>query len=163
MDSHHLYRGTTRWTYDSWEASMVNEKNIFATGSTPSKDWFLQFLVNLANKNRFELDITLTVGGILISGTLVGVRQYFDDLSAYFASPFESGKHSEGVREIFKKIGDQCTCVSPSEKTETPSYIHLRNAVFTDRQGKPISDSSGIWWRGRISEVQGFSPGKLAK
>lgn len=142
---------------------MVNEKNISTTDSAPSKDWFLQFLVNLANKNRFELDITLTVGGILISGTLVGVRQYFDDLSAYFASPFDSGEHSEEVRETFKKIGDQCTCVSPSEKTDNPSYIHLKNAVFADGQGKPISDSSGSWWRGRISEVQGFTPGKLIK
>jgi len=59
----------------------IEEKNVYSTGNVPSKDWFLQFLVNLANKNRFELDITLTVGGILISGTLVGVRQYFDDLS----------------------------------------------------------------------------------
>ena len=63
---------------------MINEaKNLHPTGSTPSKDWFLQFLVNLVNKNRFELEITLTVGGILISGTLVGVRQYFDDPSEF--------------------------------------------------------------------------------
>ena len=142
---------------------MVNGKNISATDSAPSKDWFLQFLVNLANKNRFELDITLTVGGMLISGTLVGVRQYFDDLSAYFASPFDSGRNSEEIKETFKKIGDQCTCVAPSEQTETPSYIHLKNAIFADAQGKRISDSSGIWWRGRISEVQGFTPGKLIK
>jgi len=50
---------------------MANEeKTIFSTGNASSKDWFLQFLVNLANKNRFELDIiALTAGGILISGT----------------------------------------------------------------------------------------------
>lgn len=139
------------------------EKIISATDSAPSRDWFLQFLVNLANKNRFELDITLTVGGILISGTLVGVRQYFDDLSAYFASPFDSGKNSEEIQQTFKKIGDQCTCVSSSEQTETPSYIHLKNAVFFDAPGKRVSSDAGIWWRGRISEVQGFAPGKLIK
>jgi len=137
------------------------EKNIYATGNAPSKDWFLQFLVNLANKNRFEFDITLTVGGILISGTLVGVRQYFDDLSEYFARPFDSGKNSEVIKETFKKIGDQCTCVAPSEQTETPSYIHLKNTRFSDLQGKPISGKAGIHWRGRISEVQGFAPGNL--
>ena len=138
-----------------------SEKKIPATDSAPSKDWFLQFLVNLANKNRFELDITLTVGGTLISGTLVGVRQYFDDLSTYFASPFGSEKNSGVIAETFKKIGDQCTCVSPSEKTETPSYIHLKNATFGHVQGEQISSNAGTWWRGRISEVQGFTPGKL--
>jgi hypothetical protein len=141
---------------------MINEaKNLHPTGSTPSKDWFLQFLVNLVNKNRFELEITLTVGGILISGTLVGVRQYFDDLSAYFANCFDSGKNTEVLKETFKQIGDQCSCVSPSEQTETPSYIHLKNAHFSDAQSQLISSNGGVWWRGRISEVQGFTPGKF--
>lgn len=140
------------------------EKNIYATENAPSKDWFLQFLANLANRNRFELDITLTVGGILISGTLVGVREYFDALSTYFASPFDdSGKNSEVLNQTFKEIGDQCTCVSPSEQTDSPSYIHLKNANFSDSQGRPLSGDGGIWWRGRISEVQGFAPGKFFK
>jgi hypothetical protein len=133
------------------------------TGSNtaPARDWFLQFLVNQANKNKIELDITLTVGGFLISGTLAGVRQYFDDLGAYFAGPFISGDNPDEVQAAFRKIGDTCSCVAPSEQTDTPSYIHLRNARFFDAGGRSISGSAGTWWRGRISEVQGFSPGKV--
>jgi hypothetical protein len=130
-------------------------------GSAPVKDWFLQFLVNMANKNKFELDITLMVGGLLISGTLAGVRQYFDNLGAYFAHPFAAAKGSEEIESTFKKIGDQCSCVSPSEQTETPSYVHLKNVRFFDAQGRIMSNWEGVWWRGRISEVQGFSPGIL--
>ena len=137
--------------------------NISAGDKAPAKDWFLQFLVNLANKNQMELDMTLTVGGILVSGTLVGVRQYFDDLSEYFASPFDTGKDSEMIKDTFKKIGDQCTCISPSEQTENPSYIHLKNTNFSDGQAKIPYGNTGTWWRGRISEVQGFTPGKLIK
>jgi hypothetical protein len=140
-----------------------DEKGIYATGNVPPKDWFLQFLVNLANKDRFELDITLTVGGLLISGTLAGVRQYFEDLGAYFASPFDSGKNTGEIEATFKKIGDQCACVSPSEQTENPSYIHLKDTKFFDAQGKSVPGGTGTWWRGRISEVQGFAPGKLFK
>lgn len=141
---------------------MEKGKDIFETGNAPSKDWFLQFLVNQANKNQFELDITLTVGGLMIAGTLAGVRQYFDDLGAYFASPFDNaGANSKEVEKVFKAIGDQCSCVTPSEKTETPSYIHLKNARFFDSQGRSIPGSTGTWWRGRLSEVQGFTPGKL--
>lgn len=140
---------------------MIKEdKNVYAMGNTPVKDWFLQFLVNMANKNEFELELTLTVGGFLITGTLASVRQYFDELGAYFASPFASGTNSEEIMKTFKKIGDQCSCVSPSEQTETPSYIHLKNARYHDAQGRSIPESQGHWWRGRISEVQGFSPGK---
>lgn len=140
---------------------MVNqERNVHETGRAPSKDWFLQFLVNQANKNELELDITLTVGGLLISGTLVGVRRYFDDLGEYFASCFDSGKKPEVIKETFKKIGEQCSCISPSEQTETPSYIHLKNVRFSSVENMEISAHNGTWWRGRISEVQGFSPGK---
>ena len=135
--------------------------DVHATDRTPSKDWFLQFLVNLANKNRFEMDITLTVGGLLISGTLVGVRQYFDELSAFFAGSFEAGRNPQLIKETFQQIGDQCSCVSPTEQTETPSYIHLKNVHFTDGQSRGAAGSAGHWWRGRISEVQGFTPGKL--
>ena len=140
-----------------------DENSVFATGPAPSKDWFLQLLVNLANKNSFELDITLTVGGMLISGTLVSVRQYFNDLGAYFASPFEATVKSEELKMTFKTLGDQCACVTPSEQTETPSYIHLKNARFHDASGRLTSGSVGGWWRGRLSEVQGFSPGALAE
>ena len=135
--------------------------SVYTTGTAPSKDWFLQFLVNLANKNSFELEVTLMVGGLLISGTLAGVRQYFDDLGAYFAAPLDARENSTEVTETFKKIGDQCSCVSPSEQTETPSYIHLKDARFFDPRGNSIPGQKGTWWRGRISEVQGFAPGIL--
>ena len=140
-----------------------DEKNIFSTGTAPSKDWFLQLLVNLANRDRFELDITLTVGGTLILGTLASVRDYFNDLGAYFASPFESTVNSEELKTTFQTIGDQCACVTPSEQTETPSYIHLKNAKFFNVSGKLLSGVTGVWWRGRLSEIQGFSPGLLIK
>lgn len=139
-----------------------DEKNIFDTGTAPSMDWFLQLLVNLANKNRFELDVTLTVGGMLISGTLAGVRQYFNDLGSFFASPFESDMNSAELEKTFRTIGEKCACVTPSEQTDTPSYIHLKNAMFFDASGRLISGAAGVWWRGRLSEVQGFSPGLLS-
>lgn len=142
----------------------IEEKGVYETGSAPSKDWFLQFVVNLANNNQFELDITLTLGGILVSGSLTGVRNYFYELGDYFAGSFNSIESSEEMRATFKKLGEQCSCVSPTEKTETPSYIHLKNARFYDAQGNSISQSSaGVLWRGRISEVQGFAPGLINK
>lgn len=139
------------------------EQNIYEAGDAPSKDWFLQFLVNLANHDQFEVDLTLTVGGFLISGTLIGVRKYFDAMGHYFTDSLNFPVSSDEIRGTFQKIGEQCSCVSPSEKTETPSYIHLMNVRFYDAQGNAISTGKvGEIWRGRISEVQGFSPGVIS-
>lgn len=138
-----------------------DQKEIFNTGNAPAKDWFLQFLVNLANKKQFELDITLTTGGFQISGTLTGVRQYFDKFGAYFASPFGDKGNVEEVSATFQEIGDQCSCVSPSEQTENPSYIHLKNARFYGAGGRSFTGESPTWWRGRLSEIQGFAPGLI--
>ncbi len=139
------------------------EKNELTTDNAPRKDWFLQFLVNTANKSQFELTITLNVGGFLVSGTLAGVKQYFADFGADFATSFDAGKGSEEIKATFQKIGDECSCVSNAEPAESPSYIHLKDARFFDAQGNSIQGNSGVWWRGRISEVQGFTPGTLVR
>lgn len=136
------------------------DNNVYSTGDVPSKDWFLQFLVNLANHNKIELDITLIVGGSLVSGTLIGVRDYFDAMGAHFTDSLSSLQSTEEIRATFQKIGEQCSCVTPSEKTETPSYIHLRNARFHSGEGQSVAvRNNGSLWRGRISEVEGFAPG----
>ncbi|MFH0782616.1 MAG: gas vesicle accessory protein GvpU [Pseudomonadota bacterium] len=141
----------------------IHDKNAIALDNTPAKDWFLQFLVNMANKNKLELGITLNVGGLLISGTLAGVKQYFTDFGADFAASLKEGKGSEEIKATFKKIGDECACVSHSEQTESPSYIHLKNVRFFTAQETEIVENRSSWWRGRISEVQGFVPGNLGK
>jgi hypothetical protein len=117
----------------------------------------------MANKNRFELEVTLNVGGFLISGTLAGAKQYFADFGTDLAASFDKGKSSEEIKTTFRMIGDECACMSHSEQTDAPSYIHLKNASFFDAQGNAIQGKSGVWWRGRISMVQGFFPGPLTK
>jgi hypothetical protein len=140
-----------------------DQKNKLTTDNAPRKDWFLQFLVNIANKSQFQLGITLNVGGFLVSGTLAGVKQYFAGFGADFAASFDAGIGSEEIKETFRKIGDECSCVSKAEPAESPSYIHLKDARFFDAQGNSIQGNSSLWWRGRISEVQGFVPGTLIK
>jgi len=141
----------------------IDEMKSYAAGdNAPVKDWFLQYMVNLANQNQFQQDITLTVSGLLISGTLIGVRTYFDALGDYFASSFDSNAGSEQVRVTFHEIGEQCACISPSEKTESPSYIHMMNVRIFSAEGKAQSENrAGLLWRGRISEIQGFSLGLI--
>ncbi len=48
---------------------------------TLSFDWFLRVLVGMANSSRLQVNVTLNVGGLLLSGTLISERQYFEGVA----------------------------------------------------------------------------------
>ncbi len=108
-------------------------------------------------------NITLQVSGFLVSGTLVGGHEYFDNFASEFARPF--GEGGERIKQAVSRN-------SPYEKVENPlggysgskdypgrqsaGYIHLKDAKFFDTARLPIPHNRGVWWRGRLSEVAGF-------
>src|SRR5690606_33925530 len=126
--------------------------------SDPTReDWFLQTLVDLANKTGFSVEITLNVGGTLVCGTLVGGREYFEgfaeDLScavkdAVLAQLLTLGFSS--YQNIYEQEAEDAGDVPMA------SYIHLRNPRFFNAAGIAMPNGHGAWWRGRIAEVQGF-------
>ncbi|MCF8178110.1 MAG: hypothetical protein K9J74_06345 [Sulfuritalea sp.] len=126
-------------------------------------DWFLQSLVNMANSSSLEIGVTLQVGGLLVSGLLVGGKAYFEGFAEDFSSAFANDPAvSESVRNSFAKYGE----IYKEEEGSTPpppQYIHLRNTRFFNTSGNPIPENKGVWWRGRISEVGGFTLGSLVK
>jgi len=128
--------------------------------NAPQEDWFLQSLVNMANKNQFGMGITLNVGGFLVSGSLTGGKQYFDGFGIDFASAFSDKETAEQIKGSFGQYGEIYN--SEPEQNNPPAYIHLKDAKFFNTQGKPIPGNRGVWWRGRISEVQGFILGSLS-
>ncbi len=126
--------------------------------SAPEKDWVLLRLVDLVNvSEQAEINITLHVGGTLVSGLLVGGKAWFDAFGKDMA------KHWAGDEELaqtFSRMGalyyDQ-----PETARPAPSYLHLKNACFVSSGDSRIPSRGGIWWRGRISEVAGFTIGVL--
>ena len=131
-------------------------------------DWFLTTLVNLANSGALEMGVTLLVGGLLVSGTLVGGATYFEGFSRSFYEGFSSSfpddpEVSESVRSSFAQLGllypssgDGNTSLPP------PEFIHLKQAKFFTPGNKPTPDNQGVWWRGRLSEISGFHLGNLS-
>ncbi|BBI98466.1 gas vesicle protein [Ferrigenium kumadai] len=124
-------------------------------------DWFLQSLVNMAN-DGIEIGVTLQVSGLLVSGVLAGGKSYFEGFAEDFSSGLNDPEAAESVRgsfakygEIYKKEGD--------DAPPLPQYIHLKNARFFNTSGNPIPGNKGVWWRGRISEVAGFTLGSLGQ
>ena len=146
----------------------MSEENNDATSVVriDDKDWFLQRLVNIVNSGGVNFGITLNVSGFLVSGNLIGGKEYFEGCSADFASGLASGESAgivkKTIAEFIASGGDIYTSDEDEKRQISPSYVHLRNAKFYNTNGNPIPSNRGVLWRGRISEVSGFALGSLS-
>lgn len=118
-------------------------------------DWFLAKLVNTVNKNTdIGISITLNVRGQIVTGFLIGGATYFEEFSTQFADAYGT----EEVRESIAEYKDLYT--NSDEDSPPPQYIHLRDAQTLEGKNL-LPQGGGTLWRGRLSEVSGFSLGQL--
>jgi len=150
-----------------------------------SQDWFLNQLVEWANLFGVEMGITLNAGGMLVSGQMISGRNYFIELATEFRGDMEEGSmvHTlggfiEDNKQVYEnydlttKKDNEASEGRQDEASEDdegnnlspppPMYIHLRNAKIFAPGQNPIPGNSGVLWRGRISEINGFSIGSLS-
>lgn len=129
------------------------------------RDWFLAQVVRWTNNYGFEPGITLTVGGSVVSGTLISMNSFIKDFGEKFTSSMEGE-----LRETFDKIFENYAGPEPAskemlgrEEEELPRYIHLRGAKTFAPDGSSLPTGAGVPWRGKISAVSGFSLGELRR
>ncbi|HEB27724.1 MAG TPA: hypothetical protein ENI05_08095 [Porticoccus sp.] len=135
-------------------------KDITSVIRIDDKDWFLQNLINMVNSGELKFGITLNVGGFLVSGNLIGGKHYFEGFGADFASGFSGDEVEDEIKNAFAKNGE---IYSSEEEPSPPIYVHIEDAKFFNTNGAPIPENKGVWWRGRVSEVSGFSLGSLSE
>ena len=138
---------------------MSDENEIMKVVQIDDNDWFLQRLVHIVNSGNISFGITLNVGGFLVSGTLTGGKEYFEGVASDFAGTVSDTEEAEKIRALFAKPGE---LYSSKENQPSPSYVHIKDARFFNTNGNPIPGNRGVWWRGRLSEVDGFSLGSLS-
>lgn len=145
---------------DEKSTDMVEERA--ATPPHEPQDWFLASLVRSVNAQpTMEVAITLNVAGLLVSGSLVSGRQFFDGIAAALeasASPDQAGIAT--ISESFRQVGD---IYNYADDQPAVTHIHLKNARFYPSTDGPLPDQDGIWWRGRLSEVGGFCLGSFSR
>lgn len=126
-------------------------------------DWFLAYLVHWANDIGFEFGITLNVGGALVSGLVISGANYFKEFAANYASGISDPSLSEGLERMFGQFSVIYEIPEEDQKLKgpPPSFIHLRNAKLYQTSGNPIPSGRGVLWRGKLSDVHGFSLGSL--
>lgn len=129
-------------------------------------DWFLQYLIDMVNgsPDGFEFNMSITVNGMIVTGTLISGRKYFDMFAkAYSDATPGSADYKEKIRERLASQGNTYNTENYDQSSNRePSYIHLENAKFLTGPNSPISSPDGILWRGRIIEVSGFILGELS-
>jgi hypothetical protein len=124
------------------------------------QDWFLEALVDEANMRNAEfVGITLQVGGATISGMLVGRSEYFRGVSLHFRDDDEIPEDGTWGAWLLEKSSEKT--YKEGDELEPAKFIHLRDARIFEGSSHPVPSNEGVWWRGRISSVDGFWFGRL--
>ncbi|MBF8676224.1 gas vesicle protein [Pseudomonas fulva] len=126
------------------------------------RDWLLQHLVTYTNQTKdFTQPITLWIGGGVISGLLVSGEKFFEAYSEEFSSRF-TPEAAKVTRATLRQIGSRYYEDDERPNSRDTVYIHLLDAHFWSPSGCiPSGADSGVTWRGRISQVIGFSLGSF--
>jgi len=135
-------------------------------------DWFLAYFVWLADGFSIEQNVTLTVGGSLMSGMLISGRTYFEELGTLLKNignmhvkSGEDGKELlESLAETYSNFSQVYPKPAPDSEREfrKVGYIHMRNAKIFTADGKAMPNPDGMLWRGKMSAIDGFMIGGLS-
>lgn len=139
-------------------------------------DGFLEALVGLAEGDvGFGVPLTLTVGGLLVSGTVISRKRYYE----LFAEGIRQGLPAMFDTDARNRIAacfapwtqvtepkeDQpATLKEPEEQEPRPAsrVIHLGNVqFFHPAAAQPIPRNAATCWRGRLDAINGFILGTL--
>ncbi|SFE57426.1 gas vesicle accessory protein GvpU [Alteribacillus iranensis] len=118
-------------------------------------DFMLRYLIRLAD-NGAEMDVTLNVSGTTISGRLIGNVTYMEEVKRRLKS--EDSALEEKMENFLDKMMHKFAKHTDADEYET-GYIHLRNAKIVD--SKRVVPIRGNLWRGKASDVNGFSFGSI--
>jgi len=147
---------------NSPEIETVDEEEDFSDGT----DWLLRAIIKNYSQSGYEIGVTLTVGGSVISGLLISGRSYFAELAKMLVS------NSVSEDDIFAELADDLGGLgaeiydkptdAPDDWQQSPiTFIHLKGARFhaPGHAGIPLKD--GFLWRGKLASIDAFSIGSF--
>jgi hypothetical protein len=135
--------------------------------AAPERDWFLLEYIRLA-ESGVEQGITLSVGGSLVTGTLISGPKFFELLSQEI---IDAKSKAQGDTQIYdtlkgnydyfsKMVGDVKD--DPDQPVPLRNYVHLMKArmLFGNYS---VPTSGGMLWRGKVQAVDAFFCGLITK
>jgi hypothetical protein len=125
-------------------------------------DWFLQSTIENIVSLGVDIGVTLSVNGVIVSGMLINGKKYFELLGD---AMIDAAKQPEDLTNVLGKAwkGHMALYEKPEgapEGWKIPSagYAHLMNAKFLSPGQIAMPDGAGMFWRCKLSSVDGFSP-----
>ncbi len=131
-----------------------------AEGQLP--DPILRVLVSVCNRGSLSFGVTVAQGGLVITGTAVGVAEFMHNMAAELES--RGGTDAAVLSEPLRYLGQIADEPAPEGQAPTspvddlPLYLHLEDATI--RSGSAVLGEH-VRWRGRLSEVEGWSLGAI--
>lgn len=132
----------------------------------PSIDPLLYVIVDDANSTKNEdwsRRITVIVGGVVITGTVVSDRQWFEmsGRPEVARTLREIRERWDNARELLEDFPDD---VHGLLVRQTPGrrYLHMKDARFVYGSTFVPTGEVGVLWRCRLDQVSGWSDAGLA-
>lgn len=120
-------------------------------------DLMLETFVKLADSG-VEVALTLSVSGVVITGTLVGRRRW---LSLFRQATERAGEMGALIGGHIE--GAWVKAMEDEDDTLPYGFLHLRDARYLQGSGQfnLVPQDGGLLWRGRLSEISGWSLGAI--
>jgi hypothetical protein len=123
-----------------------------------SVDLMLETFVSLAEEQDFSFGVTLTIHGLLISGNIISFQKYLEGIAQGFESATGNQKIGQIIAESYRNASQEYSEIRREQGLEElppRRYIHLSDARF--RFGTSVvPPGTGVYWRGKLDEVDGF-------
>lgn len=131
----------------------------------PTADGMLEVLVAVVNNTKSEMSMTLSIPGGVITGLLIGYREWLSRIEARIA---RDSPNAAGMFDAWAEQDDETQWGDELEDSDVPrtmpNFVHLADANYVEWSGLiPNEDSEGLMWRGRLSEVSGWSLGSFKR
>ncbi len=127
-----------------------------------TNDAIILMFLELVEEDGIEVDVTLSVNGTIVSGTLIGATAYYEGITESSKNFHDStmskiiSKKFNDLKEEYAKQKQEEAEKESKDKSNSFTFIHLKNAKYLNAHNQD-AHSSGTWWRGSITSVDGFS------
>ncbi len=124
----------------------------------------------LAAEREVRLGVTVTVEGVVVTGTLIGTLAYCRALADQFASSTGGTEMDDLFAESFRDLVDDAAGMARGDRRDPPdansyarsvTFLHLSDARYVGASGLLPHGRNGILWRCAVSDVSSWSIGDL--
>ncbi len=138
-------------------------------GRSRPNDRMLNVLL-LAAEREVRLGVTVTVEGVVVTGTLIGTLAYCRSLADQFASSTGGTEMDDLFADSFRDLVDDAAGVARGDRRDPPdaasyarsvTFLHLSDARYVSASGLLPHGRNGILWRCAVSDISSWSIGDL--